>query len=236
MALALERSGRLERSRKELSEAEVIARIGRSLLELPSREALLQGVAESMREFRDYFDVSLFWVDQEAQECVLVAEAGRGKRYRPEQYRQKMGQGFIGICAESGETIRASDLEADSRRLVAFEEEYRARCELAVPVKSGQRVLGVMHFLSDREEPTTSTPVPIHLRRLVSRMASAAPRLTCTRTSSAYRSIPFRRPIFSTERFPSRSVSQQAECRLAMPRWMLKSPRLWPKTGEECMR
>jgi PAS domain S-box-containing protein len=152
MALALDRASRLERSRKEISEAEVIARIGRALLELPSYEALLEGVAEALRAFRDYFDVSLFRVDEETGECALVAEAGRGRRYRPDEYRQKVGEGFIGLCAQTGETIRASELEDDARRLIAFEEEYRARSELALPVKRGDKVLGVMHFLSERED------------------------------------------------------------------------------------
>lgn len=152
LALALERTGRLERSRKEISEAEVVTRIGRSLLELPTREALLQGVVEALRAFRDYFDVSLFRVDLEKGECVLTAEAGRGRRYRPDGYRQKMGTGFIGLCAQTGETIRASDLDEDDRRLIAFEEEYRARSELVVPVKKGAVVLGVMDFLSERED------------------------------------------------------------------------------------
>jgi hypothetical protein len=152
LALALERTGRLERSRKEISEAEVVTRIGRSLLELPTREALLQGVVEALRVFRDYFDVSLFRVDHEKGECVLTAEAGRGRRYRPDEYRQKIGMGFIGLCAQTGETIRASDLEEDARRLIAFEEEYRARSELVVPVKKGSTVLGVIDFLSEREE------------------------------------------------------------------------------------
>jgi len=151
LALALDRTGRLERSHKAMSEAEVIARIGRSLLELPTRKALLEGAVEALRAFRDYFDVSLFAVDEEAGECVLVAEAGRERRYRPDEYRQKIGQGFIGLCAQTGETIRAFDLPEDSRRLVAFEEEYRARSELAVPVKRGDQVLGVMHLLSERE-------------------------------------------------------------------------------------
>ncbi len=151
-ALALDRTGRLELTHRRLSESEVIARIGRSLLELPSREALLQGVAEALRSFRDYFDVSLFLVNRETEECELVAEAGRERTYRPEDYRQKLGEGFIGICAETGETIRATDLEEDSRRLVAFDEEYRVRTELAVPVRGAGETIGVIHILSDREE------------------------------------------------------------------------------------
>jgi len=152
LALALDRTDHLERSHREISEAEVIARIGRSLLELPTREELLQGVAEALRSFRDYFDVSLFRIERKAGECVLVAEAGRERRYRPEGYRQKIGEGFIGLCAETGRTIRASDLDADARRLIAFEEEYRARSELALPVKRGEEVIGVIHILSERED------------------------------------------------------------------------------------
>ncbi len=151
LALALDRTARMERSRKEISEAEVIARIGRSLLELPTRKALLEGAVDALRAFRDYFDVSLFAVDDEAGECVLVAESGRERRYRPGEYRQKVGQGSIGLCAQTGETIRAFDLEEDSRRHVGFDEEYRARSELAVPVKRAEQVLGVMHLLSERE-------------------------------------------------------------------------------------
>ncbi len=152
LALAMDRVARLEMSHREMSEAEVISRIGRALLELPSRQALLEGVAEALRSFRDYFDVSLFRVDRESESCVLVAEAGRERSYRPADYRQAIGQGFIGACAQTGETIRAWDLEDDSRRLVAFEEEYLVCSELSVPIKRAQDVLGVIHVLSDRTE------------------------------------------------------------------------------------
>lgn len=159
LALALDRAMRLERSHKEMSESEVAARIGTTVLELPSREGLLEGVVEALQEFRDYFDVSLFRVDRQAGECVLVAESGRERRYRPDGYRQPVGEGYIGLCAESGDTIRAWDLEEDQRRLVAFEEEYLACSELAIPVKRGDEVFGVLHVLSDREEDFPQTEV-----------------------------------------------------------------------------
>jgi len=152
LGMALDRTRRLEVTHKKISEAEVIARIGRAVLELPSREELLQGVVEALREFRDYFDVSLFRVDHENADCVLVAESGRSRKYRPLGYRQRMGKGFIGRCAQDGETIRATDLAGDERRHVAFEEEYLACCELAVPVRRGKNILGVIHILSDRPD------------------------------------------------------------------------------------
>ncbi len=153
LGMALDRTRRLEVSTKEISEAEVIARIGSAVLELPRRDELLQGVVEALRSFRDYFDVSLFRAEQEEAECRLVAESGRRRPYRPVDYRQGMGQGFIGLCAQSGETIRAGNLAEDGRRHIAFEEEYLACCELAVPIKrGGEDVIGVIHILSDRED------------------------------------------------------------------------------------
>jgi len=152
LALSLDRTARLEQSHKEMSEAELIARMGRVLLELPTRGLLLQGVVEALREFRDYLDVSLFRIDEDAGECVLVAEAGREGPYRPDDYRQSIGKGFIGLCAQNGRTIRAVDLQQDERRLIAFDEEYRARSELAVPVRRGDSIAGVIHLLSERED------------------------------------------------------------------------------------
>jgi PAS domain S-box-containing protein len=152
LALALDRTGRLERSRKEISEAEVIARNGRSLLELPTQEELLEGVVDALRAFRDYFSVSLFRVDEEAGVCHLVAEAGLDGKFRPPDYTQKISEGYIGLCVRTGTTIRSVAPDGDPRRLVAFPEELRARSELTVPVKKGGQVLGVMHVLSERHD------------------------------------------------------------------------------------
>ncbi len=151
LGVVLDTVRRVEHSEKVIGKEEVIARIGRALLELPTRGALLQSVVEALRDFRDYFDVSLFRVDADTNDCVLVAEAGRGRRYRPAEYRQSVGTGFIGICAQTGQTIRADDLQQDQRRLVAFDEEHRARSELAVPISGTERVYGVLHLLSDRD-------------------------------------------------------------------------------------
>ncbi len=92
---SFERAADLARSLKELTDSEVVARIGRALLELPTGQELLEGAAEAMRQFRDYLEVSLFAVDEKARECVMVAEAGRHKPYLPVGYRQEVGKGFV---------------------------------------------------------------------------------------------------------------------------------------------
>jgi PAS domain S-box-containing protein len=150
LGLALDRVGRIQESLKELTEAEVIKAIGMSLLERPTGTELLQAVALSLQEFRDYFHVSLFSVDSGKGVCRLLAESAPGGPFLPVDYEQPIGVGILGFCAQVGKTIRSHDPERDSHRIVAFEQEHRTRSELAVPVMKGAEVLGVMHFLSER--------------------------------------------------------------------------------------
>ena len=152
LAAALVRTAELERSARQMSEREVAARLGRSVLEISSHDELLSAVVHALQSFRDYMEVALFQVDRESGDLVLVAEAGGEKTYLPDAYSQELGKGYIGLCAESGETLLATDLEGDPRRHIAFEEERLAKSELCVPIKKGDELLGVLHLESKRTE------------------------------------------------------------------------------------
>ena len=152
LASALMRTAELERSARQMSEREVAARIGRSVLEVSRHDDLLNAVVSALQRFRDYMEVALFQVDRESGDCLLVAEAGGDKTYLPDAYSQEVGKGYIGLCAESGETLLATDLEGDPRRHIAFEEEHLAKSELCVPIKKGDELIGVLHLESKRAD------------------------------------------------------------------------------------
>ena len=152
LAAALMRTAELERSARQMSEQEVAAQLGRSVLEVSRHDELLNAVVKSLQKFRDYMEVALFQVERETGNCVLVAEAGSGKSYLPHSYSQESGKGYIGLCAESGETLLATDLEGDPRRHIAFEEEHMAKSELCVPIKKGDELIGVLHLESTRAD------------------------------------------------------------------------------------
>ena len=145
---ALTHTGDMERARRQVTEAEVIARIGRLLLELPSLEELLQAVVDAMRQFRDYSHVALFRLDEETGECVLTAQADAEEGEWPGGQCVKLGEGLVGMCAQGGEPMLAGD--AGDGRLVAVtpQKDGSVRSELAMPIKKGHRVTGVMHFVS----------------------------------------------------------------------------------------
>jgi len=60
--------------------------------------------------------------------------------------RLKMGEGFLGVVAQSGEPIISPDVSKDSRYFAARE---RTRSEMVAPIISNDRVIGVFDLESD---------------------------------------------------------------------------------------
>ena len=114
-----------------MAEAEVIARIGESLLELPTLADLLQAVAEALQLFRHYRCVCLFRLGQDADRCVLVARAG------PEADMHTGNRDIVKECAARGESVRAAPGDQGD-----------ALSRLAVPIKKAEKVIGVVELAS----------------------------------------------------------------------------------------
>jgi len=110
---------------------------------------------------------------------VLLIEAGTNNLYvrfaighRPEvveHWRIPVGDGIIGVAAQTGQAIRVGDVLKDPRYLPAADE---VRSELAVPLIVGGRVIGVMDIES--RQPDYFTPAQQTILTLVaSRIGTA---------------------------------------------------------------
>jgi len=119
-----------------------IARSAHAKLEMGD---LLDSVVDAIHRHFAYYDVSIYLVDREADECVLVAQAGAFKAQDLEGYRQKVGVGLVGWVAEHGETILANDTRREPRHIVAFEGEEKFLSELVVPIRLAERTVGVIN-------------------------------------------------------------------------------------------
>lgn len=126
-----------------------IARMAMSKLEVGD---LLTSVADAIHKHFGYYDVSIFLVDQEANECVLVAQSGAYNAQDVEGYRQKVGVGIVGGVAEQGRTVLANDVRQDPRHIVAFHGEERSLSELAVPIRLHDHVVGVINIESQEAQ------------------------------------------------------------------------------------
>ena len=106
---------------------------------------LLATTAEAIQRRFGYYDVSIFLLDPEAQECVLVAHSGGFKAEGVKGYRQKLGVGIVGWVASKGETVLANDVRKDPRYIVGFPGEAELLSELAVPIRLHGKTLGVIN-------------------------------------------------------------------------------------------
>lgn len=149
MAQAFERTLAEEHASKRQAELEIIGLIGTSLLEVTHQSEVLNAVARALQRFKGFFDVCLFRVDEASRDCLLVAHAGTYAHLLPEGYRQAIGKGLVGLCAQNGEMVLSNDARNDSRRILLFEGGEVVKSELAIPIHSQNKVIGVMHFESE---------------------------------------------------------------------------------------
>lgn len=143
IASALRRVTMLDNAQKRLAQIELVNTIAGKLTSTLDLEKLLVSAAELIQKNFNYFDVTIFSVDKEAQEVVLVAHSGNYVDFLPHGYRQKLGEGIVGLVAQNGETITANDVSANPRYLaVAY---HHTNSELAIPIKVDNEVVGVLN-------------------------------------------------------------------------------------------
>jgi len=157
LSAALEEGFRREReAREELQRREVqlrlaaeIARATVSILDLPT---LLQTAVDRLLQEFDLYYVGLFLVDEAGRYAILKAATGEaGRRMMEQGYRLEVGgRSMIGWCIAHRQPRIALDVGVDA---VHFENPFLpdTRSELAIPLITGDTVIGALTIQSDRE-------------------------------------------------------------------------------------
>jgi len=157
LGAALEEGFRREReAREELQRREVqlrlaaeIARATVSILDLPT---LLQTAVDRLLQEFDLYYVGLFLVDEAGRYAILKAATGEaGRRMMEQGYRLEVGgHSMIGWCIAHRQPRIALDVGVDA---VHFENPFLpdTRSELAIPLITGDTVIGALTIQSDRE-------------------------------------------------------------------------------------
>ena len=111
-------------------------------------EALLSEIVTAVRDAFDYYGVMLLMLDEETECLTLQSITGGYVDIFPEDLRIAIGEGMIGYAAATGETQVSRDVSKDPHYVRKADEETKS--ELAVPIKSGQKVIGVLDLQSDK--------------------------------------------------------------------------------------
>jgi len=131
-------------------QVQISTEISQEIAEVTELTELFNQVVDLTKERLGYYHTQLLRYDPVQDAVVLISGYGKtGKQMAAEGHRMPMGSGLIGTAAATGETMMRPDLAADP--------DWHAnpllpdtRGEIAVPIKLGDQILGVLDIQSDQ--------------------------------------------------------------------------------------
>jgi GAF domain-containing protein len=143
-----ERTQALERRSMQL---QVAAEVARDVISADNLFQLLNQAVNLIRNRFDFYHAGIFLVDDQSEFAVLQAATGEAGRNMLEQgHKLKIGsQGIVGTAISTGKAHIALDVGTDAvhfkNRLLPL-----TRSEIALPLRSGERVIGALDVQSQR--------------------------------------------------------------------------------------
>lgn len=151
---------------------ETTTQIGRQITTILDINELMEYVVDHLqREFGFYY-TQIYLVNEENKNLVLVHGSGDvGQQLKAEGYKQEIGKGIIGTVAKTNEYFLANDITRSSS-FVFLSLLPDTRAELALPLRQGGRVVGVLDIQS--EQPNRFTPAEVPLFQSIANQTAVA--------------------------------------------------------------
>ncbi len=147
-AMAIDNAQYYAAEQRRAEQFRVIGEVGRRITSILAVDELLQEIASLVKGALGYYLVGIALLEGEE----LVFRAGAGAVWNDPHFqppRLKVGQqGITAWVAQSGEPLLVPDVTQDAR-YYALPQASGIRSELAVPLKTKEGVLGVLHVQSD---------------------------------------------------------------------------------------
>jgi len=110
-------------------------------LELPE---VLNSAADCVLDVLGVEAVRIYILDEAAGELALAAARGLSEEYTRSVSRIRLGEGFNGRVAETGEPLRVEDASEGNRASTAVTKKENIRSQLVVPLVSKGKVVGTL--------------------------------------------------------------------------------------------
>jgi len=151
VATATHKARLYEQARRRAEYMESASLIGQRMTSLLDLNPLMAEFTRLIRKRFDYYHCHILLVDKTTKEVLLKAASGPAAKFlRKQGLRLKVGQeGITGWVAHTGQTLLCNDVSREPRyhatRLLP-----ETRAELAIPLRVGQGVIGVLDVQSNR--------------------------------------------------------------------------------------
>ncbi len=129
------------------TQLDTLNRIGRHVASILDRQELLQRAVDAVRGDLGYMQAAVLLVSEEKDELYVAAATDNFWEIIPDNYRQPLGKGAIGLAAETGETVLVKDASSDQR--VYRVGDWLSPSSLSMPIRVGEWVIGVLEVEAD---------------------------------------------------------------------------------------
>jgi signal transduction histidine kinase len=133
--------------RRRTEQLRAINEVGRKISSFLSLNELLPYVVNSLRDTFNYYNVNIFLVNENSGSLELKAGAGGYEEGMPAGLTIDSDKGIIGAVVANSDYVLVPDVSADSR-YISSAELPGTRSELAVPIKLGTELMGVLELQS----------------------------------------------------------------------------------------
>ena len=140
----------LEQLRHQARQLEISAQVSRQLTAALDLDELLLKVVELIKSSFDYYHVHVYLLDAESGYLIMREGTGEiGRKLKARDHRIPLGRGMVGTVGESGQPLLARDVR-EQPSWIPNPLLPETRSELTVPLKIGDRVLGVLDVQSNQ--------------------------------------------------------------------------------------
>ncbi len=146
-AVAIARARAFNEARQRAVQLQAIHEVSERVTAILTLEELLPSVVHLIRERFQYHPVHIFTVDQNDDKIYFRATTATGEQLtRLRSLPLRVGQGVVGSAVATQAPVLVGDVSTDARYVV---DSLSTRSELAVPLRIGEEVIGVLDVQSD---------------------------------------------------------------------------------------
>lgn len=148
IGVAIENTLLYRRLTERIEETKVLYEVGRTLISTLDHDQVLHQILKVVQESFGYSRCGILLIDEDRGELYLKAAQGVGLREH-QDFRLKVGQeGITGWVAATGEVLNVPDVRKEPRYVRG--PTIQPASELALPLKIGSQVIGVLDVQSNK--------------------------------------------------------------------------------------
>ena len=148
-----------EEVQRRAMQLDLIYGVSQRMISKLELEPLLSEIVTAMHDAFSYYGVMLLLVDEETNRLTMQSIEGGYANLFPKDLWLTIGEGMTGYAAASGKTQLSGDVSKHPHYVCKAKEETNS--ELAVPIKSGKKVIGVLDLQSDEFDAFDETDVMV---------------------------------------------------------------------------